>query len=111
MAGNVNLVQMSATLIERTALRYTPAGVPVVEVQLQHRSQALEAGMPRELDFPFGAIALGETAQQLAGVQLGGLLELSGFLAPRSRRSARLMVHVTGFTRCSPPAAAAARDD
>jgi primosomal replication protein N len=94
---------MNATLIERGNLRYTPAGIPVIEAQLQHRSQAVEAGIERLLDFAFGAIAIGDTARQLADEDLGGHLQLSGFLAPRSRRSARLLVHVLEFTRCAPP--------
>jgi primosomal replication protein N len=100
----VNRLQLSATLVERSALRYTPAGIPVIEAQLQHRSQAVEAGMERRLDFPLDVIAVGEPAKQLAGEALGEHLQLSGFLAPRSRRSARLMVHVQEFTRCAPPA-------
>jgi len=95
----VNRVLLNATLIERTALRYTPAGVAVIEVQLQHQSDALEAGVNRRLEFAFGAIALGGTARQLANESLGSELSLSGFLAPRSRRSARLLVHVQQYSR------------
>jgi primosomal replication protein N len=96
---------MQATLMERTGLRYTPAGIPVVEAQLQHRSDTVEAGLPRRLAFDFAAIAIGETAQQLAGVELGSELGLSGFLAPRSRRSTRLLVHVQAFSRLATPPA------
>jgi len=103
MGGNVNRLQMSATLIERTNLRYTPAGIPVIEAQLQHRSQTQEAGIERLLDFAFGAVAIGELAKRLANEDLGGHLQLSGFLAPRSRRSNRLLVHVLDFTRCAAP--------
>jgi primosomal replication protein N len=94
---------MSATLVERQALRFTPAGVPVVEATLQHRSRTVEAGIDRLLDFPFGVVAVGDAARQLAEESLGGQLQISGFLAPRSRRSTRLMVHVLEFTRCAAP--------
>ena len=94
---------MQATLIERTGLRYTPAGIPVVEAQLQHRSETIEAGLPRRLAFDFAVIAIGETAQALAGVELGSELGLNGFLAPRSRRSTRLLVHVQTFSRLAGP--------
>ncbi|HXY22397.1 MAG TPA: primosomal replication protein N [Burkholderiaceae bacterium] len=95
----MNRVLLNATLIERTALRYTPAGVAVIEAQLEHQSDAIEAGVSRRLQFPFGAIALGGTAKQLANESLGSELSLSGFLAPRSRRSARLLVHVQQYSR------------
>ena len=94
---------MNATLIERTALRYTPAGVAVIEAQLQHRSETIEAGVSRKLQFPFAAIALGGTATQLASEDLGSELALSGFLAPRSRRSTRLLVHVLEISRLAAP--------
>lgn len=94
---------MNATLIERTALRYTPAGTAVIEAQMQHQSETIEAGMSRRLEFPFGAIALGGTAKQLASESLGSELELRGFLAPRSRRSTRLLVHVQEFSRLAAP--------
>ena len=95
----MNRVLLNATLIERTALRYTPAGVAVIEAQLQHQSDTVEAGVNRRLEFPFGAIALGGIAKQLANESLGSELSLSGFLAPRSRRSARLLVHVQQYSR------------
>ncbi len=99
MQANVNHVRMNANLIERTALRFTPAGIPVVEAQLQHLSETVEAGMPRRLDFSLGAIAIGDTAVRLAAESLGSELELSGFLAPRTRRSTRLLVHVVDYSR------------
>jgi primosomal replication protein N len=108
----LNRLQMNATLVERSAMRFSPAGVPVVEAQLQHRSRTVEAGVERLLDFPFNAVAIGDTARQLAQVDLGGHLRLDGFLAPRSRRSTRLTVHVLEITCCAAPdeANAAAHD-
>jgi primosomal replication protein N len=96
---------MQAILIERSGLRFTPAGIPVVEAQLQHRSETVEAGLPRRLAFDFAAVAIGETAQALADVELGSALGLHGFLAPRSRRSTRLLVHVQTFSRLAGPVA------
>ena len=97
---------MQASLLERTDVRYTPAGIPVVEAQFEHRSETMEAGMQRRLAFDFAAIAIGQTAEALAGVELGSELGLSGFLAPRSRRSTRLLVHVLDFSRqAAPPVA------
>ena len=95
----MNRVLLNATLVERTALRYTPAGVAVIEAQLQHQSDTVEAGVNRRLQFAFGAIALGGIAKQLADEGLGSELSLCGFLAPRSRRSARLLVHVQQYSR------------
>ena len=99
---------MQASLLERSALRFTPAGIPVVEAQLQHCSETLEAGIARRLDFPFGVIAIGDIAHRLAQEELGSTLLVSGFLAPRSRRSTRLLVHVLAFSRHAAPQGATA---
>jgi len=99
----MNLVRMRATLVERAAVRYTPAGIPVAEAQMVHQSQVQEAGSPRNLDFTFGIIAIGHVATRLAAEGLGSELEFTGFLSPRSHRSARLQVHVQEFTRQDQP--------
>ena len=102
---------MQGTLIERSAIRFTPAGIPVVEAQLQHLSELVEAGMKRRLDFAFDALAIGDTAKRLAAESLGSELALSGFMAPRSRRSTRLLVHVLEFTRLAARESDANRND
>jgi len=93
----LNEVRFSGVLVERAALRFTPAGVPVVEAQIRHRSEVIEAGAPRALEFVVSAIALGPVAVELEREALGAQLQVSGFLAPRSRRSSRLVLHVTGY--------------
>ncbi len=93
----MNEFRLSGTLVERAALRFTPAGVPVVEAQFRHRSDVIEAGLPRTLEFDVSAIGLGPMAGALEHEPLGAQLDLSGFIAPRSRRSRRLVLHVTGL--------------
>lgn len=86
----------------------TPAGVPVSEVRLQCRSEVVEAGMARALDFGVDAVGLGTMARELQAADLGSELELEGFLAPRSRRSVKLVLHVTRCERVGPAVANAA---
>jgi primosomal replication protein N len=61
----LNRVELTGVLIERKALRFTPAGVPVVECLIGHQSEQLEAGSPRRVECEIQAIALGSTAQWL----------------------------------------------
>ena len=68
----------------------------MVEAQLRCESEVVEAGLVRTLDFCVSAVALGPIAARLEGALLGSKLELEGFLAPRSRRSGKLVLHVTG---------------
>jgi primosomal replication protein N len=95
----VNEFRLSGILVERAALRFTPAGVPVVEAQIRHRSDVIEAGVPRTLEFLVSAIGLGPIAGALEHEPLGVQLDLAGFVAPRSRRSSKLVLHLTGLHR------------
>jgi primosomal replication protein N len=100
----VNRLRLRAQLTGRAALRYTPAGLPALDLEMHHVSTVVEAGVERTLDFPFEAVALGETAARLEKVAPGTGLEIEGFLAPRGKRSNRLRVHVTQFVPSAPPA-------
>ena len=93
-----NRVRLRAKLVARGDLRYTPAGVPVLQTGLGFDGVVVEAGLERQLSFELEAIALGDAAQRLGRQVLGTVLDLDGFLAPRSKRSRSLMLHITEFT-------------
>ncbi|WP_281349745.1 primosomal replication protein N [Propionivibrio limicola] len=88
-------MELSGTLIERKALRFTPAGVPVTECVLEHQSEQVEAGSPRRVACHVQAIALGDAANWLQGAAPGVVLNVTGFLASRSQNSKQLRVHIT----------------
>lgn len=90
----MNQVRLVTVLSEREALRYTPAGITVLDVVLTHRSEVVEAGHPRQLDFEFEARAVGEVAEALALVDLGASLEVVGFLSTTRKNSRRLILHI-----------------
>jgi primosomal replication protein N len=92
----MNEFRLSGVLIERAAMRFTPAGGPVLEAQIQHRCEVVEAGTVRTLEFVVSAVGLGSVAGDLQRQALGAELDFTGFLAPRSRRSRRLVLHLTG---------------
>jgi primosomal replication protein N len=92
-----NRVRLRARLVALGDLRYTPAGVAVQQARLQHRSTVAEAGLERQLDFELDAVAVGETAGRLGRQGLGTEFEVDGFLAPRSRRSRTLVLHIDEF--------------
>jgi primosomal replication protein N len=95
----VNELRISATPVARTALRYTPAGIAVAEASFRFDGSVLEAGSERRLDFEFAAVAVGPIALALEREPLGQPLTISGFIAPRTRRSTRFIVHITEYTR------------
>jgi primosomal replication protein N len=75
-------------------MRYTPAGVPVSEARLRHESELIEAGVKRKVDVEIGMLALGETAHFLDGVTVGSPVNVTGFIAAKSRNSRQLVLHV-----------------
>ena len=93
----MNQVRLRAAPVARSALRYTPAGVPVAELSLRHDGAVAEAGIERQLAFEFAAVAVGPVAVALEREPLGKALDIAGFIAPKSRRSSRLIVHITEY--------------
>ncbi|WP_423196932.1 MULTISPECIES: primosomal replication protein N [unclassified Cupriavidus] len=92
----MNQLRLAATLVERDALRYTPAGVPVVNCILQHAGEVLEAATPRQVEFAIAALGIGPVGQKLERLPLGTLLDCEGFLARKHRNSKTLVFHITG---------------
>jgi len=93
----VNQVRLRAAPVAKSALRYTPAGIPVAELSLRHDGAVSEAGIERQLGFEFPAVAVGPVAIALDREPLGKALDVAGFIAPKSRRSSRLIVHITEY--------------
>jgi len=93
----LNRIRLQARVVERSALRYTPAGLAVVELRLGHRGAQVEAGSERHLEFELSALAVGALAQTLSAVALGTALDLEGFVAPARRGSRYLRVHITSY--------------
>ena len=102
MLPDVNLIRLTASVVELQPLRYTPAGVPALELMLQHESEVQEAGQLRRVTFQVRAIALGNTAQFLADTPLGASLDLEGFLAAARMGSSRLVLHIQKAERTFP---------
>lgn len=93
----MNRVELSATLLEREALRYTPAGIPIVACRLSHQSVQQEAGQGRTVELEVPAMAVDSLALKLDRTALGTALQVEGFLAPRRRQSRTLVLHMTRF--------------
>jgi primosomal replication protein N len=90
-------VQLTGTLTEREALRDTPAGIAMLGARLSHRSETIEAGHARQLEFDVALRFAGAIAARADRLQLGESISVDGFLAPRRRQSKSLVVHVTDF--------------
>jgi primosomal replication protein N len=80
-AAAVNQLVLTACVAEIGALRFTPAGLPAVDLRLEHESTISEAGQLRQVKTALKAVAFGAVAERLARQALGSLWRFQGFLA------------------------------
>lgn len=93
----MNRLVLRAKLIERGATRYTPAGLPALDMVLRHQSEAREAGHPRKVSIEMRAVAIGEVASSIAAaLPVGGEARFDGFVAS-ARNGKGTVFHVTAF--------------
>ncbi len=86
-------------------MRYTPAGVAVLGLQLKHESEQVEGNVKRAVQLIMPAKALGSIASQLEQALtqhgLAKAVHFSGFLANKSVRqglvSKSVVMHITAF--------------
>ena len=77
----VNQLWLTASVAELGALRFTPAGLPAIDLRLEHESTVTEAAQPRQVKAALKAVAFGAVAERLAVQALGSLWRFQGFLA------------------------------
>ena len=91
-----NVTRLTAVIAESSPLRFTPAGLPALDVRLEHESQVEEAGNLRSVRLALKAVALGAVAERLVKQSIGSHWQFSGFLAsPRNAKS--VVLHIQDF--------------
>ena len=90
----MNRLVLTAQLLERGALRYTPAGLPALDLSLKHESQVTQDGSARQVWFEIRARAIGEITHRVAGLELGSTHGFAGFLGS-ARYGRGVVFHVT----------------
>ena len=85
---------LGGELKELEPLRHTPAGVPLMNFSILHRSTQVEAGIDRRVECEVQALALGDAALKLGGQAPGTAVRVRGFVANRGRAGRALIVHV-----------------
>ena len=90
----MNRLVLQAQIVERGALRCTPAGLPAFDMSLKHESQVTHEGQPRQVSVEIRARALGQTAERIGRLELGSSHGFAGFLG--SQRNGRgIVFHIT----------------
>jgi primosomal replication protein N len=90
----MNRLVLDAEVVERGAMRYTPAGLPALDLVLKHQSQVTEDGQPRQVALQLKAVAIGAITRPAVALVLGTPANFAGFLAP-TRNGKGLVFHVT----------------
>lgn len=76
-----NRLQLFAALQQVQDLRYTPAGIAVLNCVLAHESEQMQAGRKRKVDLHIRAVALDKLALQLDSWSLGQQALFDGFIS------------------------------
>jgi primosomal replication protein N len=90
----MNRLVLSAALLERGRTRYTPAGLPALDLSLKHESTVSENGQPRQVFLEMKAVAIGEISVPLLALALGQQACFGGFMA-HARNGRGLLFHIT----------------
>jgi primosomal replication protein N len=93
----MNRMVLSAQLLERGAVRYTPAGLPAIDCKLSHASTVTEDGSPRQVSLEIKALAIGALSRPLGLMALGSSAMFAGFLAT-TRNGRGMLFHITELT-------------
>ncbi|MDU0810787.1 MAG: primosomal replication protein N [Burkholderia sp.] len=93
----MNKLQLTASIVERSLVRYTPAGIPLISATLHHCKKVIEASISRQVDMMIDAIAVGETSGKLESCKIGTDTLFTGFLAKKSRNTRALVFHITAL--------------
>ncbi len=92
----MNRTELTACIAEQAALRYTPAGLPALDLILEHASEMLEAGQMRKVQLKLRALAIGPLAERLVKQAVGSVWTFQGFLAtPLQGKS--VVLHIQEF--------------
>ena len=98
MSDIANQLQLTANILEIEALRYTPSGLPALNLRLEHDSEMTESGQVRQVKVNMKSVAIGTVAEQLAKQEIGSNWRFTGFLAtPRGTKY--VVFHIQEFIK------------
>ena len=96
MSNTANHLVLSACIAELDALRFTPAGLPALNMKLEHESTVQEMGQTSQVNAAVKAVAFGAIAERLVKQAIGSSWRFTGFLAT-PRNGKQLVLHVQEF--------------
>jgi primosomal replication protein N len=94
-----NQTVICGKIIKLGVLRYTPAGVAVIDFTINHASRQIEAGITRQVLCEIFAVALGQMAITISDFKTDTMVKLTGFLNRKSRNNHQLVLHVNNIVQ------------
>lgn len=92
----MNQLVLQAQILELATIRYTPAGLPALDLMLRHESQVDEAGARRKVALEIKAVAIGTIVQRVQALGPTGSTVFTGFLSAQ-RQGRGTVFHITGI--------------
>lgn len=90
----MNRLELTGELVQVDPVRYSPAGVPIAEAVIRHRSSLTADGRERQVEYDLTMQASGPFAARLASLPPGTQVAVEGALNRRSVKSRQLILIV-----------------
>jgi len=91
----LNDFRLTARLVSKETIRYSPAGQAIQECQLDHSGAVEQAGIDRKVNLQIQAVVIGDEVKTLELIQIGQVAQFQGFIAHQSIRRPALVFHIT----------------
>lgn len=97
MRASVNSLTLDARVVERDEIRYTLAGLAILDLVLEHSSEVVEAGQKRLVSMQLRARAMGRLAHELKEQPLLTEMTWQGFLAQGRKGTFQVYFHIQSW--------------
>ena len=74
-------------------MRFTPAGLPALDLSLKHESEVVQFGAKRKISVEIRARAVGPVTEAMLGAELGVEHEFAGFVGAQ-RNGRGIVFHI-----------------
>lgn len=91
--SDCNLVTICGVITKLEKPRFTPAGIMIAELKLDHQSSQLEAGIQRQIICRLHVTGIADIAKKMISFGTGDHVKLTGFLTLKNRMSSQLVLH------------------
>ena len=95
---SANAVVLTACIAEVQTLRYTPAGIPALQLVLEYQSELQDVQGTRQVKMVIKAMAFGALAERLASQAVGSMWNFQGYLS-NSRAGKSIVFQIQNFSQ------------